>query len=202
MSRLIYFILVLVVGLALGWGIANFFQSPDNRVTNEEGQILLEKIDKVAKLVTVEGYFSELYSYKDYYKFDIWPLRKKALIRVKARVVAGIDMEKLTLEAIEETRTIRLSGPLKSDILYVETDLDYYDLTQGTFNAFTEGDYTRLNQKSKQYVLEAAYDSDLLTQAEQQAKDLLETLRFLIEASGWIFEYDAALPGTKKSLEF
>lgn len=202
MTRLIYFILVLAIGLALGWGIASYLQSPSDKVIEEEGRVLLEKIEKVSKLVTVEGYFSELYSYKDYYKFDIWPLRKKALIRVKARVVAGIDLEEMHFKAIEDTKTIQLTGPLKSDILYVETDLDYYDLSQGTFNSFSEEDYTRLSQKSKQYIIASAYESDLIAQADQQATELIETLQFLIEVSGWTFEYNVATPDPLSKSEY
>ena len=48
----------------------------------EQSQVLLEKVKNVYKLVTVEGHFSEVYTYEDYWAYDFSPFRKKALIRV------------------------------------------------------------------------------------------------------------------------
>ena len=61
----------------------------------EQSQVLMEKIKTVAKLVTVEGYFSEVYDYQDYWNYDVSMFRKKALIRVKAKVSVGYDLSKM-----------------------------------------------------------------------------------------------------------
>lgn len=166
------------------------FSNKEARVREQDSTVLLEKISKVAKLVTVEGYFSEMYSYKDYYKFDIGPLRKKALLRVKARVTAGVDLEDMTFEVDEDLKVIRLQNLPKAEILYMETDFDYYDLSEGAFNNFAEKDHTDLQKKAKSYIMQAASQSDILKQADEQTGDFLETIRFIIEASGWTFEVE------------
>jgi len=187
-KNLILAAVALLLGIVLGLWIMGLFSSKDSRVVEQDGTVLLEKITKVAKLVTVEGYFSEMYSYKDYYKFDIWPLRKKALLRVKARVTAGVDLEGMTFEVDDDLKVIRLKNMPKAEILYMETDFDYYDLTEGAFNNFAEKDHTALQKKAKTYIMQAAAQSDILKQADEQTIDFLETIRFIIEASGWTFE--------------
>lgn len=189
-KNLILATVTLLLGIVIGLWIMGLFSNKDARVTEHDSTVLLEKISKVAKLVTVEGYFSEMYSYKDYYKFDIWPLRKKALLRVKARVTAGVDLENMSFEVDEDLKVIKLKNLPKAEILYMETDFDYYDLSEGAFNNFAEKDHTDLQKKAKTYIMQAASQSDILKQAEEQTGDFLETIRFIIEASGWTFEVD------------
>ncbi|MBK9982671.1 MAG: DUF4230 domain-containing protein [Saprospiraceae bacterium] len=62
----------------------------------------LEKIRTVCKLVTAEGEFSEIYSYKESKWFDVSFLSKKALIRVKAKVSVGYDLSKIKVEPDEK----------------------------------------------------------------------------------------------------
>jgi hypothetical protein len=187
-SWIVTLFVILAFGIVLGWWISGLIDPKKDRVTDQDSTILLEKIEKVTKLVTVEGYFSEIYSYKDYYKFDFWPFRKKALLRVKARITAGIDLNDLKIGAEEEHKKIVIKGNFMSDILYMETDFDYYDLTEGTFNSFSEKDHTELQRKAKDYIRNSARESDLLIQAEEQVKDLIQLLRFMIESSGWTLE--------------
>lgn len=189
-KNLILAVATLLLGIVIGLWIMGLFSNKDARVTEQDSTVLLEKITKVAKLVTVEGYFSEMYSYKDYYKIDIWPLRKKALLRVKARVTAGVDLEDMAFDVDEDQKVIRLNNLPKAEILYMETDFDYYDLSEGAFNNFAEKDHTDLQKKAKSYIMQAANQSDILKQADEQTKDFLETIRFIIEASGWTFEVE------------
>lgn len=189
-KNLILAFVTLLLGIVIGLWIMGLFSNKEARVREQDSTVLLEKISKVAKLVTVEGYFSEMYSYKDYYKFDIGPLRKKALLRVKARVTAGVDLEDMTFEVDEDLKVIRLQNLPKAEILYMETDFDYYDLSEGAFNNFAEKDHTDLQKKAKSYIMQAASQSDILKQADEQTGDFLETIRFIIEASGWTFEVE------------
>ena len=153
--------------------------------THEQTTAIVERIEKVAKLVTVNGYFSEIYDYKDYYGYDWSIFRKKALIRVKANVMAGYDMDQIAVDANSTTNTITISRLPKPEILSIDHDLDYYDLSEGTFNSFTEADLNRLNAQAKNYISEVAQKSDLLKKAEERGNELLETIRFLVEGQGW-----------------
>lgn len=179
---------ILAVLLAFGLGVylaSGSWWSWSEKQVSEEATAIVERIEKVAKLVTVRGYFSEIYDYKDYYGYDWSIFRKKALIRVKASVLAGYDLDRISIDVDSKSRIIRISALPKPDILSIDHDLDYYDLSEGTFNSFTEQDLNKLNLQAKNYIREVAYDSDLLKQAEEKGKELLETIRFLVEAQGW-----------------
>ncbi len=151
----------------------------------EQSQVLLEKVKSVYKLVTVEGHFSEVYDYEDYWGYDFSPFRKKALIRVKAKVSVGYDLELMKIEALPEQQKIIITQLPEPAILSVDHTLDYYDITQGTFNPFTKEDYNKMNAKAKEFIVQQAEKSDLVATAKQQSNQALEMMRFMVEHAGW-----------------
>ncbi|MFZ4426234.1 MAG: DUF4230 domain-containing protein [Saprospiraceae bacterium] len=188
---------VAVIGLfILGFLAARYwYQQPEKVKTEEDAAVLLEKIQTVSKLVTVEGYFTELYNYKDFYAYDWWIFRKKALMRVKARVSAGYDLSRLAFDARpDENLFIIRNIPDTPSIISIEHDLDYYDISEGTFNSFSEKDYNKMNQNAKSFIVEKARQSDLLPRAREQGIKILDMIRFMAESAGWRVEMDGFQP--------
>lgn len=184
--RNIAWIALVAAALLVGFWTAKFWYAPfaPKKVT-EDSSVLLERIKTVAKLVTVEGYFSEVYNYKDYWKYDLPFLRKKALLRVKAKVSVGYDLEQLRITTQPEARRLLISNLPKPEIISIDHTIDYYDISEGTFNSFSEEDYNRLNADAKKMIETKALESDLLSRAEAQGNDLLEVIRFMAESAGW-----------------
>lgn len=181
---------LVMVMIALSVFFATSYYYTIGEVTAEEqSQVLLEKIKTVAKLVTVEGYFSEVYDYKDYWSYDLSPFRKKALIRVKAKVSVGYDLSKMSIEAIPEQKLLIISNLPDPSIISIDHDLDYYDITEGTFNTFSEKDYTMLNKNAKEKIRQTAISSDLFLAAEQQSNNMLDLVKFMVEGAGWQLEF-------------
>lgn len=178
----------LLAVFAAGILLTRWYFVGQQAVVQENGTVLLERIKQVAKLVTVEGYFSEIYDYKDYYGYDLGLFRKKALIRVKAKVSVGYDLEKMKITAMPESKTIHLSGIPPAEILSIEHDLDYYDVQEGFFNEFSTEDYDKLNANAKEFIRRKALESDLIKNAATQKNALLETMRFMAESTGWKLE--------------
>lgn len=184
----------LLAAFLLGILLTRWYFVRSNRVETENSTVLLERIKQVAKLVTVEGYFSEIYDYKDYYGYDLGFFRKKALIRVKAKVSVGYDLEKMKITALPETRTIRITGIPPAEILSIEHDLDYYDLQEGLFNSFSTADYNKLNANAKEFIRLKALESELMEQAAEQRNVVFEAIRFMVQSMGWELEIEAAEP--------
>ena len=180
----IIIIIIFLLALATAWWMG-FKSSMFERYQEENAVVLLNRIEKVMKLVAVEGNISEVYDYKEYFSFDISPFRKKALVRVNAKVSAGYDFEKMTVTVDEDSRTIIVENFPEAEILSIDHDLDYYDISQGTFNRFTNEDYNMINSRAKQYVAEKAKDSELLQAAEEQKQELIDMLNLLVQAGGW-----------------
>jgi hypothetical protein len=185
-------ILAGAVLLLIGAGfllLYNTYLQRENTRVKEEATVLLERIERVSKLITVEGYFSEIYDYKNYWQYDWGPFTKKALLRVKAKVSVGYDLSRLKVEALPEKKIIRISQLPDPQILSIDHDLDYYDITEGIFNSFSEADYNTINRNAKKMIESQAAQSDLMLMAEQQAGEALDLLRILVESAGWSLQF-------------
>lgn len=177
------FLVVLIAFLLGGWLSWRYFTSGPKSV--EDSTVLLEKIQAVAKLSTVEGTFSEIYNYSEYQGYFTFFWDKKVLVRVRATVAAGYNLEHLNMEADPVTKTIRMSGLPKPEILSIDHTLDYYDISEGIFTSFSPEDYTRINQRAKDLIRDNALKSNLLSQADEQGAKMLDLIRFMVEGAGW-----------------
>ncbi len=177
-------IIIAAVALFLAFRLGSKIGFPKPK-TSESSVVLLEKIRTVCKLVTAEGQFSEIYEYKESYPFDIPLFSKKALIRVKAKVSVGYDLSKISMEPDEKSHTLVISGLPPAEIIAVDHDLDYYDLTEGFFNKFSTEDYNMLNARAKEFVVSQLHKSSLMKAAYDKRDELLEVMRYMVEQAGW-----------------
>ena len=182
-KKLIQMLVFLAVFLLGGWLSWRFFTPHSKPI--EESTVLLEKIRAVAKLSTVEGQFSEIYNYSEYQGFFSFFWDKKILVRVRATVSAGYDLEALSLEADSATKTIYMSALPEPQLLSIDHTLDYYDISEGIFQSFTPEDYTRINEKAKELIRTQAMKSNLMAEARNQATQMVDMLRFMVEGVGW-----------------
>lgn len=194
MTKNILLILGVVLIFGAGVWLTNYYHTWQEHKVKEESQVLLEKIQTVCKLVTVEGYFSEVYDYEDYWGYDLSLFRKKALLRVKAKVSVGYDLDHIKIETRTEDKTIIISNLPEPEIISIDHDVDYYDISQGSFNSFSEKDYTMLNKKAKNYIEATAKESPLLKSAEKQGNQVLDLVEFMVKNTGWTLEYKKQAP--------
>jgi hypothetical protein len=173
--------LLLFGGFAAWWWIS----SRDRSFPSREMDSLAAQVRNIFQLATVEGQFSDILRYRDYWVYDISPLRKKALIRVTARVLVGFDLDQLIIQTIPDQRAVVVTGFPKARILSMETKLDYYDLTEGTFNSFSEEDLNQLQDEADRLILKRAEESDLFDRADSRARSMLMTLSDLLGHAGW-----------------
>lgn len=147
--------------------------------------VLLEQIKDVHKLVVQEAHFSEIYDYKDYWFYDLSPFRKKALIRVTAKVTTGFDMEKVEIKMNDETKVITFLSLPPAEILSIDHELDYFDMQEGTFNQFDEKKITELSQSAKDFIKEKAIEAGLMEQAEQRKSVFIQQATGEAKMHGW-----------------
>ncbi len=160
--------------------------------TEVSATVLLERIEKVVKLTTVEGNFSEIYNYKNHVVADIWPLRKKALVRITATVAVGYDFESIEIDIDQDNRMITLSNFPPPQILSIQHDIDYYNFENGLFNMINNKDITDMGIEAKSFIEQKARESDLFDRAESQRVELLDMMGMAMDASGWTLKYDKA----------
>lgn len=192
MPKRILQILLVAAVFALGMWLSYRLFSPHQNA-KQESTILLEKIQAVSKLITVEGQFSEIYSHSEYEGFFTYLWDKKAIVRVRATVSAGYDLQQLQARADPATRTIYMNALPEPQILSIDHDLDYYNISNGLFTAFSSEDYNRINSEAKALIRKKA-GPVLLPAAEEQAEKIIDVIRFMVESAGWKLEIAGRKP--------
>ncbi len=197
MSTLLFFILSVFLGGALGAG-AYYFWSGRHKLKSEpqrEATILLERIEKVFKVVMAEGYFTEIYNYQ--HDKNFWNLikdKKKALVIAKAKVLVGYDFGKLRFHVEGINRKIVIDYFPEPEVLSMDTDYKFYDIEQGWLNRFQSDDYTSILNEAKQTMNEKALQSDLPRIATNQVQLMMFQL-----AATMNWNIDMQLPETNKN---
>ena len=185
--------LLLLVGVALlVFFITRAVYEQEQKTEQITSTVLLERIRPVLKLVTVEGDFNEVFSYSNAEASIDWlkyftPFQKKAMLRVKARVSVGYDLEGMDLNVDERTKTITLRGMSAPQVLSMEHDVDYYDMEAGTFNPFTAQDLTKMEATAKNMIRAKIPESGLFRTAAERKQEMITVIRVLVESSGWTF---------------
>lgn len=181
----ILLLLAVLVLLGMAFYAGSRFSGSWQKQSEEKADVLLTQVRAACKLITAEGYFSEIYDYKDHYYFDISPLRKKALMRVRAKVSLGYDLEEMKINAIPDQQKVVISNIPDIGVLSIDHTVDYYDITEGTFNNFSPEDYNTMNQRAKSFIRQHALDSRLLEEAEKQGNEVFDLIRTIVESAGW-----------------
>ena len=194
-----FFIFGAFVGAVL---YANYWKEMSNSndpMPDINQQILLQRVRKVAKLITVEGEFSNIHQYNDSYWSDVSFLRKKALIKVQARVSMGYDLKKAKFEVDEANKILRVRNLPEPEVLSIDHDLQYYDIQEGMFNSFTEEELSSIGAVAKRKLRQEAERGPLMDQARAEGLESLEIIQLLVEQAGWRFEI--VQDGPDQSLE-
>jgi len=189
-----------LIGIAAGFGIFSVY----NKFTNKEGMliknestVLLEKIEKVFKIVLAEGHFSEIYDHTSEKEvlFGLHTLNKKALIVAKAKVLVGFDFAKVKVRWEEGSRKMIIEEFPEPEILSTDSDYKFYDIDQGLFNKFKNEEYTALLADAKQTMQNKAIASELPKIAKKQAVVMLTQMA---SSMGW--NIDFRLPSAEQKL--
>ncbi len=193
----ILLLLGLLIAFALGGYLAWQFTKPSERVDISESRVLLERIRKVCKLVTVEGDVTETYKGGDIKNFTFYlpfpttlPAEKQAIINVTGTVMVGYDLKQLSIEMDETNKRLRISNLPEPTVLSVDHEISYFNIEESWFNSFTASDFTKLNKEAKEKLKEAAEESRLIEEARQQGMQLFDIIQFMAEASGWTVEFE------------
>jgi len=199
-STLVFFIMSLATGAGLGI-FGYYFISGRHRKrseTTKEATVLLERIEKVFKVVMAEGYFTEIYNYQ--HDKNFWNLindKKKALIIAKAKVLVGYDFSKMRFHMSEGDKRMIIDFFPEPEVLSMDTDYKFYDIEQGWLNRFQSDDYTSILNEAKQTMNEKALQSDLPRIATNQVQLMMFQL-----ASTMNWKIDMQLPeSNRKTLD-
>ncbi len=189
-----------LLGLFLGaiityWVLKYVKIQKRKETTNSQSVIILEKIKKVWKLITVEGEFAEIYHYENTKErfMSMVSSKKRAILLINAKAYVGYDLSKIKMEAINEKKVIKLTEFPDPQVLSLETDLKYYDKKEGLFNKFDSTDLTEVNVKAKEHVMKKIPESGLFDTAKSEALEAVLLIENIVETIGWTLDYQDLL---------
>jgi hypothetical protein len=172
-------VLLLLVGAGGGVAAANVLRKRTGLTdVRHESTLLLERIEKVFKVVLAEGYFSEIYNYQDQKKI-LYLLNdpKKAMVIAKSKVLVGFDFAKVRFQLPDAAkRTLVIESFPEPEVLSIDTDYRFYDIQAGILNHFNGTDYTQILSEAKQVMNERAMQSDLPKIANNQIQYMMYQL--------------------------
>ena len=178
-SSLLFSLLMLGLGAGGGIWVYNNFGGGSRRKSEptEEASVLIDRIEKVFKVVMAEGYFTEIYNYQ--HDLDIWHLfkdKKKALIIAKAKVLVGFDFSKVRWRVEGESKQLVVEYFPAPEILSMDTEYKFYDIESGWINRFKTDDLTNILSEAKEVMNEKAMESDLPRIANNQIQLMMYQL--------------------------
>src|SRR6185436_14996914 len=100
-------------------------------------------------------------------------------------VSVGYDLAKMKISVDEKSHSLVISDLPAAEILSVDHDLDYYDLTEGFFNKFSTEDYNTMNSRAKEFIISQVQKSSLMQAADKKKDDLIAVMRYMAEQAGW-----------------
>jgi len=153
--------------------------------------LIQQQILNVGKLVVTEGHYSEVLTYKnkDKYLMNMVSFEKKALIVVNADVTFSYDLHKVKYDIDEANKTITILNIPKEEIK-ISPDIQFYDVEQSRFNAFTGDDYNKINKSVKQGLAKKIEKSALKTNAQNRLVSELSKMLILTNSMGWKLQYE------------
>lgn len=194
--------LAVIIAILVTLGVVTVLKSiKKKQLVNSQSTILLDKIKKVCKFITVEGDFAEIYHYQDVKErfLKLLSSRKKALVVINAKAHVGYDLSKIDLEADTAKKKIILKHFPQPEVLSIETNLNYYDKTEGYFNRFEATDLTGLHNEAKQHIQDKIPESGLIQAAQKEALETILLIETIVETIGWKLDYSALEIGTSKT---
>ena len=197
------------IGILLGilvsvWGMRFLDKKKGVQKLEKQAVVLIEKIQSVCKLISVEGDFAEIYHYEDSknHFLNLFTSKKKAILLINAKAHVGFDLSQIELHANNEKKEIVLTHFPEPKILSVETEVRYYDKKDALFNKFDAADLTDLIKESKSFIIAKIPESGLLSNAKNEALDTILMIEKMLETSGWKLNYSQLVlpPASKKQL--
>lgn len=167
------------------------FKQKDGESIEYNTNLIQQQILNVGKLVVTEGHYSEVLTYKnkDKYLMNMLSFEKKALIIVNADVTVSYDLHKVRYDIDEKNKTITILDIPKEEIK-ISPDIQFYDVEQSKFNAFTGEDYNKINKSVKEGLAKKIEKSTLKTNAQNRLVSELSKILILTNSMGWKLQYE------------
>ena len=158
-----------------------------------QGSLLIqEQVQNVGKLIVTEGYFSEVYNYKDQqtYLGELISFEKKALAVINAKVIISYNLEDLKYELDEKNKILHITSIPEKEI-DIDPMITFYDIDQSLFNPFTGDDYNTIQEKVREALMKKIKGASMVSNADNRLLSELSKFYILTNSLGWTLKMES-----------
>lgn len=183
--KYVFFILLVLLSFFAGWSAKSFFITQNVPTVQEHTEYIEQKLKTIAQFAVAEQYVSIMHNYQEKGLFNLSSFSKSAIIRAKARVKVGFDIENLEVNILHDHKIIEIKNWPEPQELSFELDADYFDLKQGLFAGFDQSELNIIKETVEQK-LRQKVDYDKLSKiSKNQANELIALLEAPLKLQGW-----------------
>jgi len=197
------FIIGFIVGAFLfiaAWFVLTKKESKEE--LRESSALIQQQIEQVGKLIVTEGYFSQVFTFKNSQNLFLNMLRsdKKALVVANAKVTVEYDLRQLETELDIENKTVILKR-IPEPVVNIYPDIEYYDVTQDYFNKFGAADYNKIKNTVNARIREKVNQSNLMDNSRERLMAELANILVLTKSLGWTLKYEEVIIESEKQMK-
>lgn len=186
----------ILLGALITMAIVLIFRScsedkKEKSILQESSMLIQQQISNVSKLIVTEGYFAEVYNYKDSQELfgPLITADKKALVVVNAEVTVAYDLNKVEFEVDEENKTLFIKSIPEPEIK-INPDFEYYDVSADFLNQFDASDYNKIKKNVNTSLMRKVEASTLKNNAENRLLSELSKFYVLTNSLEWKLVYE------------
>lgn len=169
---------------------------------NESSSLIQEQIQQVGKLIVTEGYFSQVFTFKNSQSLflNLLTSDKKALVVANAKVTVEYDLRQLETELDVENKTVIIKR-IPEPVVNIYPEMEYYDVTQDYFNKFGAADYNKIKNTVNSRIREKVNQSNLMDNSRERLMAELANLFVLTKSLGWTLQYNEVVIESEEQMK-
>ena len=168
----------------------------------ENTALIQQQIEQVGKLIVTEGYFSQVFTFKNSQNLllNLFTSDKKALVVANAKVTVEYDLRQLETELDGDNKTIILKR-IPEPVINIYPDIEYYDVTQDYFNKFGAADYNKIKNTVNARIREKVNQSNLMDNSRERLMAELANIFVLTKSLGWTLQYNEIIIESEEQMK-
>lgn len=192
MNRFIFGFIAALLVLGSIWYFVGKRENKDEIRANSA--MIQQQIQNVGKLIVTEGYFSQVFTFKNSQNLflDIVTSDKKALVVANAKATVEYDLRQLETRIDEDNKTVVLTK-IPEPVINIYPEIEYYDVTQDYFNKFEANDYNKIKNTVTAQFRKKIESSGLKDNAQERLMSELVNIYVLTKSMGWTLMYNEVL---------
>ncbi|MCH6234679.1 MULTISPECIES: DUF4230 domain-containing protein [Cognataquiflexum] len=192
MNRFIFGFIAALLVLGSIWYFVGKRENKDEILANSA--MIQQQIQNVGKLIVTEGYFSQVFTFKNSQNLflDIVTSDKKALVVANAKATVEYDLRQLETRIDEDNKTVVITK-IPEPVINIYPEIEYYDVTQDYFNKFEANDYNKIKNTVTAQFRKKIESSGLKDNAQERLMSELVNIYVLTKSMGWTLMYNEVI---------